>query len=146
MHLFSRSFLYLCLYIIVGAVLVSCQKPKEAKLVVSESEFFLHQLSESAYSVHARGKIKNIGEVDVKKVLVTGFCESCCNGLNPGKWAISERERAPEEVDMINYICVGGEAEFSFCDVAVMYNTVPEPPENIPEKLGITIVSYDVVE
>ena len=141
-----RCILCLCLSVAVGSVLISCDKPKEAKLVVSESEFVLNRLSESAYSIDARGKIKNIGEVDVKKVLVTGFCDSCFNGLNPGKWTIAERERAPEEVDIINYICVGGEAEFSFCDVAVMYNTVPEPPEEIPEKLGISIVSYDVVD
>ncbi len=141
-----RCILYFCLSVVVGSLLISCEKPKEAKLVVSESEFFLNTLSESSYSVDARGKIKNIGEVDVKKVLVTGFCESCCNGLNPGKWAISVRERAPEEVDVISYISVGDEAEFSFSDVAVMYNMVPEPPEGIPEKLGISIVSYEVVE
>jgi hypothetical protein len=125
---------------------VSCEKPKEAKLVVSESEFVLNKLSEFSYCIDAKGKIKNIGEVDVKKVLVTGYCNSCFNGLNPGKWTISERERAPEEVDLINYICVGGEAEFSFSDVAVIYNTVPEPPKEIPEKLGISIVSFEVVD
>jgi len=126
--------------------IVSCEKPKEAKLIISESEFIINQVSPYSYSIEARGKIKNIGEVDVKKVLVTGYCKSCFNGLKPGKWTISERERAPEEVDVINYITVGGDAEFSFRDVAVMYNTVPEKPKEMPENLEVSIESFETVD
>ena len=143
MHHFIR--LILCLSFVFVSVLTSCEKPKEAKLVVSESEFKINQLSPFSYSINARGKIKNIGKADVKKVLVTGHCKDCFNGLKPGLWTIAERERTPEEVDEIKYIPVGSETEFSFKDVAVMYNTVPEMPKEMPQNMEISIVSFEAV-
>jgi hypothetical protein len=143
---FIRLTLCLCLSLVLGSVLVSCEKPKEAKLVVSESKFMIDQVSKFSYSINAKGKIKNIGKSDVKNVLVTGYCKSCFNGLKPGLWTIAERERTQEEVAVINYIPSGGEAEFSFIDVAVMYNTVPEKPKEMPKNLEVGIVSFEIVD
>ena len=131
---------FLCVYCI------SCEKPKEAKLEVTESEFFINKLSDYAYSVDARGKVRNAGITDVKRVVVTGYCKSCFKGMSPGHWTISERERAPEEIDVIHYLSAGAEEEFSFKDVAVMYNNVPEMPAEMPEQLDISIESYEVVD
>ena len=150
MRFYIRFIVFFCILFVSGSLLFSCSKPepKEAKLIVSEQNFTVRKLSEYAYTIDAMGKVKNVGEVDVKKVVVTGGCKSCATGLAPGKWTIveaSERERAPEEQDMINYLVPGGEEEFSFTDVAVIYNTVPEEPE-MPEDLKAFVVSFETVE
>ena len=41
---------------------------------ISEQEFVLRQDTENTFTIDAKGKIKNIGDVDVKRVLVTGNC------------------------------------------------------------------------
>ncbi len=126
-------------------ITLGCSKPKEAKIELSSHEFYIKKISDNSYSVYARGKIKNTGEVDVKKVVVTAYCRSCSNELIPGKWTVSERERAPVEMDVINYLVAGGEADFNFADVAVIYNTVPEQPEKMPDNMEVVIQSYDIV-
>jgi hypothetical protein len=147
MKFYIRFFFYLCMILVLGTVLISCSKPKEGKVVVSEHEFTVRKLSPYAYTIDAKGKVKNVGEVDVKKVIVTGQCKSCSNGLAPGRWTIADdRERTAEEKCIINYLVSGGEAEFSFTDVAVMYNTIPEEPKVMPEQLEVDIISFDTVQ
>jgi hypothetical protein len=149
MRFYIRFIFFLCILFISGSVLFSCSKPKEGKVIVSEQEFAVRKLSKYAYTIDAKGKVKNVGEVDVKKIVVTGTCKTCATGLAPGKWTIvesSERERSPEEQDMINYLVVGCEDEFSFTDVAVIYNTVPEEPDEMPEDLEVVVVSFEIVD
>lgn len=149
MRSYSRFIFFLCILLISGSILFSCGKPKEAKVIVTEQEFSIRKLSSFAYTIDAKGKIKNVGEVDVKRIVVTGQCKDCATGMAPGKWTIveeSERERAAEEKDMINYLVVGGEDEFSFTDIAVIYNTVPEEPEGMPLLMEVVVVSFEVVD
>lgn len=123
----------------------SCKEKKEGKVVVTESEFILRQDSESAYVIDARGKVKNVGDVDVKNLVITGFCRSCGELINPGNWFISEVEKTPEQKDKINYLPVGDEESFSFKGVAFIYNMVPKMPESKPEKMEIVIESFETV-
>ncbi len=140
-----KPVLFFSLIMMAASALYSCSKPKEAKVVVSEHEFAIRKLNDYAYTIDARGKVKNIGEVDVKKVVVTAYCRDCSNGFAQGKWLVTERERAPEEMEMINYLVAGGEAEFSFTDVAVIYN-VPETPKEMPKQMEVVIQSFEVVD
>lgn len=133
-----------CLMLLVVAFL-SCSKPKEAKVIISSHEFSLRKLSKNAYTIDAKGKAKNVGEADVKKVVVTGYCRSCTTGLAPGRWSVSERERAPEEKCVINFIPAGGEADFTFTDVAVIYTIDGIEPKEMPEKLEAVIESFEKV-
>ncbi len=139
-----KPVLFLLMLTIAASAFYSCAKPKEAEVIVSEHEFVIRKLSNHAYTIDARGKVKNVGEVDVKKVVVTAYCRDCSNGFAQGKWLVSERERAPEEREMINYLVAGGEAEFSFTDVAVIYN-VPETPKEMPKEMEVVIESFEVV-
>jgi hypothetical protein len=124
-----------------------CSKPKEAKVIVKEHEFAIRQIRPHAYTIDAKGKVKNIGGVDVKRVVLTGYCRSCSDGLAPGRWTVSpDRERVDNEKDMINYLVAGGEADFNFSDVAVMYPTDNEVPKELPEQLEIVIDSFEVVD
>lgn len=132
--------------LVMCAMLVSCEKKKvEGKLEVSEQEFSIRQDSEFAYVVDVWGKIKNVGTVDVKKVVVTGNCRSCGNALVAGAWMISpDIEKTSEQKAIINYIAPGLEENFSFRGVAFMYNRVPEKPE-LPEGLEVVITSFESV-
>jgi hypothetical protein len=86
--------------------------------------------SPNAYVMDATGKEKNVGEVDVKNVLVTGYCRSCGETLTPERWMVSDDiEKTADQKSLINYIPMGQEAEFSFRGVAFIYNTVLKSPK-----------------
>ncbi len=134
------------LLIAASLCLVSCQEKKAGKVIISDSEFIVRKDSEKAYVIDARGKVKNIGDVDVKKVVITGYCRSCGELINPGNWFVSEYEKTPEQKDTISYLAVDAEEEFSFRGVAFIYNMVAEQPETIPEKMEVVIESFEAVD
>jgi len=127
-------------------VIFSCGQKKEGKVIVTESEFVVRQDSEYAYVIDARGKVKNVGMVDVKNLVVTGYCRSCGELVNPGNWFVSEYEKTSDQKDIISYLSVDAEEEFSFRGVAFIYNKVPEQPETIPEVMEVVVESFEVVE
>jgi hypothetical protein len=131
-----------CLILAVSAIL-AC-KQKTAKLIVFEHKFSIRKDHENSYAIDARGKIKNVGEVDVKKVVVAGYCKACETGFAPRTWSSSEREKATEEKCTINFIPAGGEADFYFTNVAIMYNN--EEPKEMPEKMEVAIESFEIVK
>lgn len=144
---FLRRFVIIIFFLMaVIFCMQSCKEKKEGKVTVTESEFIVRQDSDNAYVIDARGKVKNVGEVDVKNLVVTGFCRSCGELINPGNWFISEIDKTPEQKDTINYLPVGGEEVFSFKGVAFIYNMVPEMPEFVPEKMEVIIESFETVE
>lgn len=126
--------------------MAACGEKKEGKVIVTESEFVMRADSDKAYVIDCKGKVKNVGEVDVKQVVVTGFCRSCIEMIKPGYWFVSGIEKTPEQQDVIGYLAVGAEQTFSFKEVAVMYNTVSEKPESMPEKLEAVVVSFETAE
>ncbi|MCU0597736.1 MAG: hypothetical protein MUE70_00580 [Desulfobacterales bacterium] len=134
--------------ILMMAVLIffSCSKPKEGKVVVTEQEFLIRQDNPNAYVVDAKGKVRNVGEVDVKNVVVTGSCPSCIDAIIPGKWMGAGKDKTQDQKDVISFIPVGQEEEFTFRGVAFIYNTVAEEPKEKPEKMEVVIESFEVVD
>ena len=128
--------------------LVSCgKKKKQGKVIISEQEFVLRQDKENQYTVDAKGKIRNVGEVDVKKVVVTGYCRSCSELWIVGQWVISsDVEKMPNQKDIISYLAVGSEESFSFQEVADLLLTADQKPPEMPEKLEVVIESFETVE
>jgi hypothetical protein len=144
-----------CLVIVVFGLLITClcfvsctEKKKEGKVIVTESEFVVRQdrKGDKAFTIDAKGKVKNVGEVDVKQLVITGYCRSCGLLINPGNWFVSDIEKTPEQKDTISYLAVGDEEEFNFKGVAYIYNMVPEMPETIPETMEIVIESFVTVD
>ncbi len=134
----------LMLAVIMSIGLFSCsEKKKEGKVIVTESKFALRQDSEKAYVIDATGKVKNVGDVDVKNVVVTGFCRSCIEMIKPGYWFVSGANKTPEQKYTIPYLAVGEEKEFNFKEVAFMYNTVSEKPKSMPDKLEAVVESFE---
>ena len=94
------------LIIMLSLFTVSCEKKKQAKVIITEQEFVLRQDKKNSFTIDAKGKIKNVGEVDVKKVVITGYCRSCGEEWIPGKWFVSGVEKMPDQKDTISYIAV----------------------------------------
>jgi len=128
-------------------ICVSCEKEKpKGKVIVTETEFMIRQDTDHSFVVDAKGKIKNIGTVDVKKVEVTGNCKSCGEVLVNGKWFITDYEKTPDQKDMISYLAVDSEEEFSFRGVAFLMEQGGNRPEALPEKLEVEVLSFEVIE
>jgi len=167
-----RLILLSCCLLLVVLSLSACEKkPKvEGKLEVSEREYILSQFSDNGWSIDAKGKVKNIGEVDVKRVVVTGECKSCIDVWVPAKWfkysqnddiVSSEQKDVVEKIghgeeedsqfdqkDIISYIAVGEEKAFSFTEFAYFYTQSPDQKPEMPpeEELEIIIESFLTAE
>lgn len=172
MKIYSRLIIIACSLLICAFCITACDKtPKvEGKLVVSEKEYILSQFSDNGWSIDAKGKIKNVGEVDVKRVVVTGTCKSCIDVWAPQKWfnysqntdiVSSDQEVVVETIggalaedssfdqkDIISFIAVGKEEPFSFIEFAYFYaqnsNQKPEMPSE--NELDIIIESFLTAE
>lgn len=129
--------------------LTSCTKEKkQGRLIITEQEYTIRQDSDINWVIDAKGKIKNVGEVDVKQVVVTGYCRSCTKVLNAGIWTISDYEKDIErnQLDKISYLAVEDEEEFSFKEVAFYFHQSGQAPKGLPDKLEIIIESFETVE
>jgi len=148
LKLFIRLFFFICCLSLFVFCLSACEKQKkQGKLKIIEQEFTLRHDTENTFTIDARGIIKNIGDVDIKKVVVTGNCVSCTGKWGVGQWQASpDIEKMPQQKDIISYIAAGDEETFSFTEVADYLLTVGETKPEMPEKLEIVIVSFETVE
>ncbi len=127
---------------------VSCAEKKEGKVIVTEQEFSIRQDAEFNWVIDAKGKIRNVGEVDVKKVVVTAYCRSCTEVLVAGSWYINDIPKtiARDQLDTISYLTSGDEEDFSFKEVAFFFHQSGQSPEGMPDNLEVVIESFEVVE
>ena len=148
MKIAPRFFLLVCCVSLVIVCLAACEKEKkQAKLIITEQEFFLRQDTENTFTIDARGKIKNVGDVDVKRVVVTGYCRSCTGLWGVGQWQTSpDIDRMPQQMDTISYLPAGVEESFSFTEVADYLLVAGEKKPEMPEKLEAVIESFEIVE
>lgn len=142
-HIRSVAVILCGLLLVCG--LSACKKPPEGKVVVTEAEFFIRQDSPNTWNVDARGKVRNVGDVDVRRVVVTGNCRSCGEMLVSGAWFINDLEKRPEQKAVINYLAAGAEEKFSFREVAFLFDQSEIAPTDMPDKLEIEIMSFEVV-
>ena len=129
----------------------SSNTEKAGKVVVSEVEYTVRKTHGSSgtgnsFVIDAHGKIKNIGDVDVKKVMVTGYCRSCTLMFTSQKWFTSDCDKTPNQQDVISYLSVGAEEKFSFEEIAFYITHETVQPDDMPEEIEIVIESFDVVE
>ena len=143
-----RRCMILILALVLSLCMVSCEKKKQGKVVITEPEFVLRNDKDNSYTIDARGMIKNVGEVDVKKVVVTGYCRSCSDLWIVGQWVITpEIEKMPNQKDVISYISVGNEESFSFEEIAdLLLPAGQEEAPELPEKLEIVVESFETVD
>jgi hypothetical protein len=136
---------FVCVMLMIG-VLLACGKPKEGKVIVSEQEFSIRQDTNHSWVIDARGKVKNVGEVDVKNVVVTGYCKSCGEMLISGSWFISDLDKTPEQKGTIGYLPIGAEEEFNFKGVAYIMDQSGRAPDKMPDRLECEVMSFETAE
>jgi hypothetical protein len=143
---FVRQMMILIVCSMLFLTLFNCGKPKEGKVTITNQEFSIQQDTEYKrnWVIEAKGKVKNIGDADVKNVVVSGYCLSCQESIISGKWFISNFEKMSHQKDTIAYLPVGAEEEFKFTEVALMMSA--EKPTSMPEKMECKIVSFETVQ
>ncbi len=146
MQAFQRYTIFI-LALVLSICMVSCEKKKQGKVVITEPEFVLRKDKENSYTIDGRGKVRNVGEVDVKKVVVTGYCRSCSDLWIVGQWVITpEIEKMPHQKDVISYISVGNEESFSFEEIADLLLQAGQEAPELPEELEIVVESFETVD
>jgi len=145
MMFFRRHVICVCVLITVFG-LISCEEKKEGKVIVTEKGFVIRKDSDHSFTVDARGKVKNVGDIDVKRVVVTAHCRSCGDLLMGGKWFVSDIAKTEDQIDTISYLSAGDEEEFSFREVAFYYGPVGLAEPELPEKLEVVIESFETVD
>ena len=134
--------------LIASLCFVSCAEKKEGKVIITEQEFSIRQDAEFNWVIDAKGKIKNVGDVDVKNVVVTGYCRSCGEVLNAGQWTVSAygKDSGRDQLDVVSYLTAGNEEDFSFKEVAFYFQQSGISPGGMPDNLEVVIESFEVVE
>lgn len=170
MKFFSRWIIISYSLLVCAFCITACDKtPKvEGKLEVIEQSFQLRQFSDNGWAIDVKGKVKNIGEVDVKKVAVTARCLSCVEVWVPQRWFVAtesedisvsdkkvvvetigtgEEEYDFDQIDIISYISVGNAEEFHAKEIAYFYTqTAGDDPDPMPNELEVVIKSFETVE
>jgi len=152
MRSFSRICLLFLFLLPVCFCMCACHKTeKVGQVVVSEVEYSVRNTHGSSgtgnsFVLDARGKVKNIGDVDVKKVVVTGYCRSCTLAFTSQRWFTSDCDKTPNQIDTISYLSVGAEEEFRFEEIAFYFTHETVQPEILPEDIEIVIESFDVID
>lgn len=122
------------------------KKETIGRTIISDVEYNIRQTHENSYVLDARGKIRNVGEVDLKNVVITGYCKSCILEFTSQHWFTSDCDKTENQKDAISYLPVGAEEEFSFEEIAFYFTHVQTPPEKMPEEIEVVVESFDPVE
>ena len=142
----NRLIEFIAFALIAGVCLISCTEKKEGKVSVTDQSFSIRKDGKIDWVVDAKGKIRNVGEVDVKNVVVTAYCRSCGEVVKSGNWFISNLPKTPVQQDVINYLAAGQEAGFGFKEIAFYFDQGHLEPKALPEKLEVVIESFETVE
>ena len=135
----------LCL-LVTSLFSFACAEKKEGKVIVTEKAFEIEKDGKYTLSLNVKGKIKNVGPVDVKNIVVTGRCNTCDEVMISGQWFVTQTVKTPDQKDTVNYLAAGAVAEFQFKDIAFYYTKSGEPPQGYPEGLEAYIESFETVE
>ena len=125
--------------------LTSCGgDPPEPELLITNESFSIAMATERQYAVKATGTVRNVGEVDVRDLVITGGCPSCSPTYRHGQWYLSEREKADEETAVIRFLGAGEQADFEIIGVAYYPTGGGEGPKEMPDEMEVYIMSYNV--
>ena len=143
---YTRHSILVILIILSLLCFLGCEKKEVGKIIITEKNFSLRQDGKNSCSLDVKGKIKNVGEPDLKQRVVTGYCRSCGEIVHQGNWFVNDLEKTPIQKDTIAYLAEGSEEDFSFKEVAYYWAKAGEEPENVPEEIEIVIESFKTVD
>jgi len=132
--------------ILLIACLDSCHEKKQGKLAVTEKNFSFTKDGKFSYTLDVTGKIKNVGDVAVKNIIVTGYCRSCKEVMVSNTWYVTQVVKRTEQEAPISYLGPGEEKDYHFSGIAYYYSQSSEPPQGLPEKLEVVVESFETME
>ncbi|NOY70332.1 MAG: hypothetical protein GXP53_12760 [Deltaproteobacteria bacterium] len=134
-------------FLVAFMSLTGCKKEqKQGRVTVKDYQFVTRQDGPHSYAIDAKGTVKNVGSVDVKNIIITGYCNSCGKMMINGQWFISDVEKMPEQKAVISYLTPGAEEPFKFKGVAFMMQQSGMKPEKMPDSMEVKIVSFETVQ
>jgi hypothetical protein len=137
----------LCLLVLFLGVTACKEKPKkEGKVEVTEKNFSIIKDGKFSYTLNVNGKVRNIGPVDLKNLVVTGYCRSCKETMISNTWYVTQVVKRPEQKATIDYLAVGATKDFNFDGIAYYYSQSSDEPHENPENLEIVVESFETVE
>lgn len=142
---FRAAVLLSCL-LVLCLCFSSCKEKKEGKVVITQKEFSIVRDGKWSSSVDVKGKVKNVGAVDVKKVIVTGYCRSCRETMISNTWFATQVVKSADQKATIDYLPAGAEVDFSFKGLAYYYSQTSESPQTLPDKLEVVVESFQTDE
>jgi hypothetical protein len=122
-----------------------CGGGKEADLEISDYEFYIEK-DKNDYVVNARGTVANKGDVDVRNLVITGYCKECSTSIVGNQWFVSDYEKMDHQKAVISHLASGASKNFEFSEVAYFSPRMGTVPEELPESLEISIESYEVTK
>jgi hypothetical protein len=145
---FRMTLMIMCLVVSVFC-LSSCSEKKEAKkgkIEITEKNFSFSKDGKFSYTLDVTGKIRNVGDVAVKNLVVTGYCRSCKEVMISNTWYVTQVVKRAEQEAQIGYLAPGEEKDYHFDGIAYYYSQSSEPPQGLPEKLEVVVESFETVE
>ena len=120
-------------------------EPQEAELEVSNLEYTIVQEGRHLHSVKVTGSLRNVGNVDVSDVLLTGDCPSCVGSVRAGNWFLTDHQKADAQSDVIRFLGRGERSNFEFQGLAY-YSTGggAELPDAVPADLNVYVETYTI--
>ena len=119
-------------------------KTPEPELEIVNETFAIEWFSRGRYTVTAAGSVRNVGEVDVENLVISGGCPSCDSAFRQGHWYEPPRDKIDEENAVIHRLPAGAQADFAFSGLSYFPTGGGDAPDEIPEGLEIYIMSYEV--
>jgi hypothetical protein len=136
-----------CLVFLFFGLNACKEKPKkEGKVEITENEYSIFKDGKFSYTLNVKGKIKNVGAVDLKNIVLTGYCRSCKETMISNTWYVTQVVKRPEQKANIGYLAIGATEDFNFDGIAYYYSQSSDEPHNLPEKLEVVVESFETVE
>jgi hypothetical protein len=144
----SRFNLVIGCLLLMGVVLVfsGCggEAPR-AELDISNIEYSIVEESKRVYSVKANGTIRNVGNVDLRDVVVTGNCSSCVPAFRQQTWYLTKvDQKTDDQKDLIRFLGKGERANFEFKGLAYFGTVGGDIPTVLPDGLEVSVLSYEI--
>lgn len=145
----GKSILAIMSFLIAAsaAVLLSAGCPgktPEPELEIVNEAFAIEWFSRERYTVTAAGSVRNVGEVDVENLVISGGCPSCGSSFRQGYWYEPVRDKIDEEKAVIHRLPAGAQADFAFSGLSYFPTGGGDSPDEMPGDLEVYIMSYEV--
>lgn len=135
--------------LLLAFALTGCSKKevKKGRVAIKNYQYVVRQDTPHVFAVDAVGTVQNVGDCDVKHIVIVGVCTSCQKKWIEGKWFTSDVPPSKDEEGTVGYLSKGSTAKFRVKDIAMMmHKDNATKPSNLPDKMELKILSFEAVQ